>query len=171
MYHITYSMKQKIQKFIVIISLVSLSSACATQSPAYDYTHKLRVGNETLLVEVVSDEKKMAQGLSGRPKLANTQGMLFDFTPLLNQSAGAYPSFWMKDMDFDLDLIWIYKNEIIGINADVLHPDASCFMLHASCNLPTYYPPSPVDMVLEVNAGWSKTNNVQVGDGVKLNAE
>ena len=37
-----------------------------------------------------------------------------------------------------------------------------------SISLPIYYPPAPVNQVLEVNAGWAKKNNITVGDDVHL---
>ena len=164
-------MNQATKKIILLVFLL-LAASCnqkkisdkAVPSPAYDYSHQLKVGGLTLMVEVASDSAKMQLGLSNRESMADNQGMLFDF----GADAKVSPSFWMKGMKFNLDLIWIYKNKIIGITADVLAPDVSCSMLHVPCTLPLYSPPSPVDSVLEVNAGWSGRNGIKVGDEVKL---
>src|SRR3989344_9082121 len=57
-----------------------------------------------LLVEVADSEVERAQGLSGRKVLAEQTGILFVF-PTAEQHA-----FWMKDMNFALDIIWLDKN-------------------------------------------------------------
>ena len=103
----------------------------------------------------------MEQGLSGRPELTDEQGMLFDF-----DSKETTPSFWMKDMKFNLDFVWINNNKIVGITPDVLAPIENSKLKIE--NLPTYFPPSPVTWVLEINSGWAKKNHLQVGDDVKL---
>lgn len=153
------------KKAIFTASLLLIAAACAKQTVTiptiYDYSHKLAVGNQLLMVEIVQSPEKMATGLSGRENMGSNEGMLFDF-------AGQAPSnlyFWMKDMKFNLDLIWINKNKIIGITANVPVP-VNCESLTVKCSLPAYFPPSQVDMVLEVNAGWAQGNNVKVGDEV-----
>ena len=80
--------------------------------------------------------------------------MLFDF------KQSTQPSFWMKDMNFSLDLIWISQNKIAGVTENVPAPS------NKNQKLPLYSPPSPIDQVLEVNAGWAKKNNIAVGDEV-----
>ena len=89
--------------------------------------------------------------------MADDQGMLFDFGP-----TPASTPFWMKDMNFNLDFVWIAGNKVVGITPNAPAP------LSPTENLPLYYPPEPVNQVLEVNAGWAKKNNVSVGDGVNL---
>lgn len=109
------------------------------------------------MVEVSSTPAEMEQGLSDRAVMDINQGMLFDF--------GLAPSkvaFWMKDMKFDLDFIWIKNNRIIFITENAQAPRPSLE------NLPLYYPPEPVDQVLEVNSGWTEKNNISVGDAVHL---
>jgi uncharacterized membrane protein (UPF0127 family) len=119
------------------------------------YNQVIFVGNKKLNVQIVTSNSDMQKGLSGRNKLTDHEGMLFDFKKLTR------PTFWMKDMNFDLDLIWIQNKKIIGITADVPAPKS------LSGSLPTYSPPEEVDMVLEVNAGWSKANKIKIGDVVE----
>ena len=73
----------------------------------------------------------------------------------------------MVDMKFNLDLIWIDKNKVIGITPNVPMPPP-CNQTTQLCNskLPLYYPPSVVDSVLEVNEGWAKKFNINVGDNL-----
>jgi uncharacterized membrane protein (UPF0127 family) len=85
--------------------------------------------------------------------------MLFDF----GSETEAMPRFWMKDMRFDLDIVWIKDNKIIGIAKNIPKPAAGT----ADEKLPTYSPPSPIDQVLEVNAGWTDKYKIKTGDEVR----
>jgi uncharacterized membrane protein (UPF0127 family) len=163
-----YSIMKKLLLFL-LISLAALS--CQRLPMVHDntpYTHKLQVNNKILMVEVVKDDSAIAKGLSGREKLGADEGMLFDY----GNSTSVVPGFWMPDMKFDLDLIWIKNKKIIAITPNVPCPQSpsapacgrQAAPKSANDNLPLYYPPSPVDQVLEVNAGWSEKNNIKVGD-------
>ena len=127
-------------------------------SPADPYITPLRVGTQQIFVQVVSTDSAKEQGLSGREGLTDKQGMLFIF----DGNDLARPGFWMKDMKFDLDFIWIKNHAVIGITPNVPHP------ARVDANLPVYYPPEDVDAVLEVNAGWTATHNIKVGDQINL---
>ena len=159
----------KLKKGIFLLAILLFSASCSKpisqnitpQSPSFSYTHKLQVSNKNILVEIADTPQKMEQGLSGRPELTDEQGMIFDF-----DSKETTPSFWMKDMKFNLDFVWINNNKIVGITPDVLAPIENSKLKIE--NLPTYFPPSPVTWVLEINSGWAKKNHLQVGDDVKL---
>ena len=148
---------KKYLALILFVLLVSAGCAAKVSAPPAPYATPLQVGNQNIFVQVVTTPTDMEQGLSGRNKLSDTQGMLFDF----GAGANTMPNFWMKDMKFDLDLVWIKNNKIVGITPNIPAPK------NAADSLPTYAPPSPVDEVLEVNAGWTNKNNVAIGDEVK----
>jgi uncharacterized membrane protein (UPF0127 family) len=168
------------KKAIAILCLCLLSNGCSlTSSPPY--STPLLVGQKKIFVEVVNTPEKMAQGLSGRERLTDEQGMLFDFStppyPPLNKegNSGIRPAFWMKGMKFDLDLIWIKNNKIIGITPNVPAPQTSStspafgtLPSQGEETLKVYSPPTEVDMVLEVNAGWCEKNEIKIGDPIKL---
>ncbi len=165
------------KKTILVICLLFLSVGCAKQNlpatdtppssaPQYNYTHQLQVGDKILMVEISTTQAQMQQGLSDRDSLEQGQGMLFDFSAGGGSASGggnaAIPNFWMKDMKFDLDFIWIAGGEIIGITPNVSHPNTP------NDPLPTYRPPAPVNQVLEVSAGWADRNKIKTGDEVRL---
>ncbi|MBI5530266.1 MAG: DUF192 domain-containing protein [Candidatus Doudnabacteria bacterium] len=158
-----------IKKIGIFFCLVFFAVSCSSGNlspannikPAYDYSHKLQVGKEILFVEVVSDSKKMQDGLSNRESLAENNGMLFDFG-----KEKTAPTFWMKDMKFDLDLIWIADKKIIGITPNV-HAPIGNWKLEIG-NFPLYSPPAPITQVLEVNSGWSNKHEIKTGDDVSL---
>ena len=66
----------------------------------------------------------------------------------------------MPDMRFPLDIIWIKGNEIVGILENVSPAGFG--------ELEIYYPPEPVDKVLEINAGLADKLNIKIGDGIVL---
>jgi len=109
----------------------------------------ISVGGVNLLVDIADEPSEQAQGLSGRDLMAENKGMLFIFPESL------IPSFWMKDMRFPLDMLWV---------------DASGTIIAITKNIPPetypniFSPPSPILYVLEVNSGWSDRNNIKVGD-------
>lgn len=73
----------------------------------------LTINNKTISVEIADTENARSLGLSGRKSLGSDQGMLFIW------DKEVYPIFWMKDMNFSLDLIWINAVKIVAINENV----------------------------------------------------
>jgi uncharacterized membrane protein (UPF0127 family) len=70
----------------------------------------------------------------------------------------------MKDMLIPLDFIWVANGKIVKIDKNVPAPAPNT----PDGNLKTYSPGTPIDYVLEVNAGFSDKNNIKVGDSVNL---
>jgi uncharacterized membrane protein (UPF0127 family) len=74
-----------------------------------------------------------------------------------------YPVFWMRGMNFPLDVIWINKGKVVAVSENI-QPEPG-----KKDNELTLYPaPVAIDMVLEVGAGFVQKNNVKVGDDVIL---
>lgn len=75
-------------------------------------------------LEVADTDLSRAKGLSGRDALTANKGMLFIFDEAGNQC------FWMKDMRFNLDIIWTdQQKKIIKIEENVspdTYPDSFC---------------------------------------------
>ena len=70
--------------------------------------------------------------------------------------------FWMKDMNFPLDIIWIRDFKVIGLEENVPQPannDGKTARMNS---------PEPADMVLEVNAGEVAKYGISAGDMVQL---
>lgn len=97
----------------------------------------------TLNVEPVYTEAAREHGLSGRKYLAKNSGMLFVFPK------EDYYAFWMKDMLFPIDIIWMDKNyKVVYIKKNV----QPCTLLHCV----QYIPDKPAQYVLEVLPGTFK---------------
>ncbi|MFC1649861.1 DUF192 domain-containing protein [Patescibacteria group bacterium] len=103
---------------------------------------------------ITNSEKSV--GLSKTDELGKYEGMLFFF----NDES---PSFWMKDMTIPIDIIWIDNDRVIQVDTDLQPPSLVDEMLR------TYVPTSPVDHVLEVNAGFADRHNIKPGDEAKVN--
>lgn len=90
------------------------------------------------------------QGLSG---IKDPTSMLFVF------GYKTMISFWMKDMLFPIDIIWLDGNTVIGFEEN-LQPE----------NPPTtlYQPKTPIDAALEVPAGFVKERKIAVGNQLDI---
>ena len=117
--------------------------------------NNLRVGGHQYSVEIADTIIKQARGLSGRASLAEGSGMLFAF------KSASMQSFWMKDMRFPIDFVWINSGKVIGVTENV--PFVPWYA--------TQSPPSPTDMVFELNAGTVAKDGIRVGDVVELKYE
>lgn len=118
---------------------------------------RIYVGDVPLTVELVTTSAKIARGLSGRSEIG-ADGMLFVFAQPIR------PGFWMKEMQFDLDLVWIQDGKIVDITPNVPAPPPNTPVQQ----LEVYYPAEPVTMVLEVPAGFAAQQRWQIGTPLAL---
>jgi len=103
------------------------------------------------VIAKISDEPKERQaGLSDFPSLALNEGMLFIF-----DKSDRYV-FWMKNMEFAIDIIWIDEQKKIVDIAVNVSPEPNKNEKELTKSNAKY--------VLEINAGLSSLNNLQVGD-------
>ena len=95
-------------------------------------------------MELAITPAERSQGLSGREVLPQGAGMLFIF------EGDQHLAFWMPDMNFPLDMVWIDSGcRVVDatLNAPVPEPGQSL------ADLPRFSPGSPARFVLEINAG------------------
>ena len=108
----------------------------------------LNIGGENLEIELVVNEKSRARGLSGRESLGERAGMLFVF-----ESEDKH-SFWMKDMNFSIDIIWMNED------LEVVHMEKS---VSPDTYPQIFIPKENAKYVLEVLAGFSEKVNLKIG--------
>ena len=118
---------------------------------------QLKVGQTTVAVEIRGDDAGRALGLSGRDGLGDDEGMLFVF------DQPAVHEFWMKDMNFPLDFIWINDTRIVDFLKDIQPPKPD----DSPQSIPLFAPIVPINRILEVNAGFVETYNIRVGDKIE----
>lgn len=117
--------------------------------------NKIEINGNKINVEIVRSPIDLARGLSGRDSLAPNEGMFFLFPKLSNYG------FWMKDMKITIDIVWIKGDRVVGFVENV-DPQIGA----TEKDLKIYYPPEPIDKVLEVIAGQAKSLNLKIGDKV-----
>lgn len=76
------------------------------------------IDGTTVVTEVVRTEREQRRGLSGRPELARGNGMLFAF-----DRPDRY-GFWMRDMHFAIDIVWLGPDWRIVDIAERITPDS-----------------------------------------------
>ncbi|KKQ98781.1 MAG: hypothetical protein UT24_C0001G0062 [Candidatus Woesebacteria bacterium GW2011_GWB1_39_12] len=134
------------------------SKPANTQIVFKDSRPQIKVGNANIFIDLADNNEEKAKGLSGRKTLKDNEGMLFVF------ESKSSPAFWMKDMLISIDIIWIADGKIIKLDESVPPPPPET----PSNELPLYRPPVAIDYVLEVKAGFSEKNGVEVGDNVDI---
>jgi hypothetical protein len=135
---------------LVALCAATAAPAAGPRRPVVVLDERVRVS-----VDVVDTPALRARGLSGRASLAPEEGMLFLFeTPSIQ-------SFWMKEMRFPIDILWIRDGRIVGITPEAPVP-------RTPSELPLFRSPTPCDVVLEVRAGAAKRWALLLGDPVRI---
>ncbi len=124
---------------------------------------KVEIAGKIINVELADTDSKREQGLSGHKPLADDEGMLFVF-----DQPDKY-AFWMKDMLFPIDIIWLKvlppaKGEDLG-GGEVIHIEKNA---QPSSYPDSFEPGADAQYVLEVNAGFSEKNSFKIGDRIKF---
>lgn len=115
---------------------------------------KICIRDSCVTATIADTSAARTKGLMGRQALASDEGMFFVFP-----EEDAY-AFWMKNMRFPIDIIWI-NNEFKVVDMDTgVEPCGS-----QSCQ--SFVPQAKARYVLEVNAGFAKRHRIMVGDAVK----
>ena len=136
-------------KIISLVLVVIFLSACTNANV------NLEINGEVLDIEISADALSRTRGLSNRESLCENCGMVFIF------GKESKYTFWMKDMNFPLDILYIQDDEIVEIFKDVQ-------VLDNADEFTEIYPDVNADKVLELNAGWCEAYDVQVGDKIEL---
>lgn len=109
----------------------------------------LVINDHRVSVVRADSSSEREQGLSGRESLGENDGMLFVF-----DSPSPY-CFWMKDMKFPIDMIWLDANKkVVSVRSNVTpesYPETFC-------------PNQDAVYVLEVNAGKAEAWGVKAGE-------
>jgi uncharacterized membrane protein (UPF0127 family) len=139
-------------KIIIPITLCALLVIAVV----YTATHRYKIltlSGAQYQVDVVSTERSLQRGLSGKTEMPFDYGMLFAFG-----RPGEW-GIWMKDMNFPIDIIWLdqdfkvvhfEKNVSPGTYPKVFTPSASAWY------------------VLELSAGQIEQQSISIGDFATL---
>ena len=139
---------------IFLISIVGIWLVWFLLKPAEPQNQAtVKIGNTIYKVDIADTEVEREQGLSGRPSLARDSGMLFVF-PEKRPYA-----FWMKDMQFPIDIVWAdVDGKVITIASNVA-PDTYP---------KSFFPSAPARYVVELPAGFAAANGIVEGGQIVL---
>jgi uncharacterized protein len=117
---------------------------------------KVTVKGFELNADVPITSELMAKGLAVKNQLKENEAMLFIF------EESAQHSFWMKDMKFPIDIIWLGSDgKVVHIEQN-LQPCVSVFIC------PSYTPNTDSLYVLETAAGLTQRHNISVGTNIDI---
>jgi uncharacterized protein len=118
---------------------------------------QISLGVNKLWIEVVNTELSRRQGLSERVEIGS-DGMLFVFEEKQKLQ------FWMKEMNFDIDIVWLADGQVLEVTENVKSLKTSV----KTDQLQLYSPQHLADMALELTAGEVQKLSIKVGDKIEI---
>lgn len=139
--------------FVAIIALIVGGTVYVTKK-----TGHISISGTEFDVIVADNWFNSMRGLSGiELDDLNADGMVFLYDSMAERI------FWMKDMEFDLDVIWVSDGKIMKIDRNVPEP------ITGEEPAKMYSRPFEVDMVIEFPAGFIDNYDVYTGQTVLVN--
>jgi uncharacterized protein len=149
----------------VILCGVGVAIVMSRQKPVSDTTggvqgqtystRVMKVNNQQYTLQVADTSTKQALGLGGRDNLAPKAGMLFTYAQPADDVC-----YWMKDMRFSLDIIWLDAHKQITMIEPSLSPAT---YPHSYCSS------TPTQYVVELNAGIANSLGLHQGQKLDFN--
>ena len=122
----------------------------------------VHIGDTVYMVDLAVTPAERTQGLSGRPSMEANRGMLFVY------DEDGPRTFWMPDMYFPLDMVWIRADCVVaGVTADVPNPPLDT----PRDQLELYPSAGMVRFILELNAGQAANQGIEAGGLVEFGGE
>jgi len=153
-FSIVFNLLVGIIGLIILVSYLVSSNSVPTfdeyirQNEAKQGFVSVKTPESTIFAKIATSSEDLERGLSGKSSLPYNEGMIFVFEE--SSSRG----FWMHDMAFPIDIVWINKDKVVvGVNSDVspeTYPNI-------------FFPPEPIRYVIELNAGYAEENNIASG--------
>lgn len=137
--------------FLALLTFVEYEFVSSKYSAYGNKLAEIEINEKKFKVEIAESEKKKYLGLGDRNNLCSSCGMLFVF------KEGGKHQFWMRGMNFPLDIIWISGNKIVYIAKNISKDHKG-----------TITPFGEADKVLEINAGLCEKYGIEEGDEIKF---
>lgn len=132
---------------VVIVILAGVFLLSAHKCPSWVPETTLSINDTPLYVSVADTQAKRQQGLSDTLQIPK-DGMLFVFED------EQIPKFWMKDMHYPIDIVWIdKKGVVVGVEKNIspqTYPNS-------------FSPAVPVTYVLELSANRAEKLGINAG--------
>lgn len=140
-----------ISALVGLLATGILGGSVLPHTPENIFLKTISIDGTPVKVEVADTPEERQQGLSGRQRIAENEGMLFTF-----DEADRY-GIWMKEMLFPIDVYWLNEQGTIVDMWEYARPES----------YPNVYEPSePAKYIVEVVGGFSEVYNVEIGDKV-----
>ena len=117
---------------------------------------KVSIEGFELSAEIPVTGELMSKGLSVKDQLRENESMLFVFEEPLRHT------FWMKDMKFPIDIIWLDSN------GKIVHIEEKLMPCPLVLVCPSYAPNADSLYVLETIAGFAQRHNISLGTTIKI---
>lgn len=134
---------------LIIIAVAIINKGSVGQT-------SVEIANQKFNIEVAKTDQEKQVGLSKTEVLGENDGMLFVF------DEPDYYSFWMRNMKFPIDILFINGDKVNTIIENA-SPSAD------SSSLEIYKPKEKSDKVFEINAGTVKKYNIKEGSTININ--
>ncbi|MCE7936235.1 DUF192 domain-containing protein [Candidatus Saccharibacteria bacterium CPR2] len=141
----------KVACVAAVFIVVTLYLFFSKNHKAESQNNVIKIDALELNIEVADSGEERIRGLSNRNSLSSDSGMLFTF-----ESVDEY-CFWMKDMNFAIDMIWIGEDQKITHIQKNVTPGTYPVTF---CNSGKY--------VLEINSGLSDKYGLQNGQTAQI---
>ena len=119
---------------------------------------KVIINDFDLRVYLAVTNDQQVNGLSVKDHLNENEGMLFVYEQPTRQG------FWMKDMKFPIDIIWLDNNGTVVYIRNNLQPCIITFPFLC----PIYIPDKDSLYVLETVSGFAKKHSIKIGTHADL---
>lgn len=140
-------------KLLIFVFLGLLVAGFVYQKTEKTPVPRAFLGGEALVLEIADTDALHTRGLSGHKPLAENEGMLFVFP-----KDGLY-GFWMKDMLFPLDILWLDSEYRIIDVREGATPES----------YPQIFTPStPARYVLELSSGFFSKHKLKNGNILEI---
>lgn len=101
-------MKKKVILLWILIGVIATLVIIKNLQPGRSLTsteiRTVKINSKIIAVEIADTPEERRLGLSGRENLKPDTGLLFVF------DEPGYHTFWMKDMNFPIDIFWLDEN-------------------------------------------------------------
>jgi uncharacterized membrane protein (UPF0127 family) len=140
-------------KFILLTAILALY--CSGQAGKDRFIKVFFPDGFAATAELAVNEEERARGLMFREEILENQAMLFLF------AEEDIHSFWMKNMRFPIDILWLDRDRrIVHIEARVPPcPREPC---------PTYSPAAAALFVLELQSGFTEKHRLRLSDRLEF---
>lgn len=115
---------------------------------------RIVVNGFEILADVAITDEDQIKGLSIKDQMNKNEGMLFVYGEPSRQS------FWMKDMKFPIDIIWLNGT------GSVVHIEENLSPCVPSLECPSFSPNENAQYVLETVAGFAQKHHLEIGTDV-----